>query len=286
MLMEEKKYALEVYNALNGSSYDDPNEVESVSLERGVSLTIRNDASFIVDANFTIYEHQSTYNPNMPLRSLFYFTAHLKTMIENRDLFSKNKIMIPTPHFAVFYNGQEDKPNREVLRLSASFEKPADQPELELVCTVYNINPNKDVELLNKCSVLCQYTLFVEKVREHIGKKEELPIRKAIDYCIENHILEDFLREHRAEVERAMAIDMSFERREELFRKEEHELGRAEGYAEGHEKGHAEGHAEGRIKDIKNIMKSMNLTEDQAMQALDIAEGERAKYLELLNKSN
>ena len=93
----------------------------------------------------------------------------------------------------------------------------------------------------------------------------EHPIRKAIDFCIEKHILEDFLREHRAEVERAMAIDMSYERREELFRKEEREFAHAE--------------------DIINLMKNMNLTADQAMQALGIAEEERAKYIELLNKS-
>ena len=73
MLMEEKMRALELYNAMGGTNYTDPNELIIVKLEKGVSLTIRNDASFIVDFNFQFFEHQSTYNPNMPLRSMLYF---------------------------------------------------------------------------------------------------------------------------------------------------------------------------------------------------------------------
>ena len=77
MLMEDKANALEVYNALNGSAFTDPEVVEIVQLEKGVSLSIRNDASYIIDMNFCLYEHQSTYNRNMPLRSMIYFVNAL-----------------------------------------------------------------------------------------------------------------------------------------------------------------------------------------------------------------
>ncbi len=231
MLLEDKANALQVYNALNGSSYDDPEQVEIVGLQSGVSLSIRNDAAFIVDMNLSIYEHQSTYNPNMPLRSLIYFASYLQKMIKNRDIYSPRTVRIPTPtpHFAVFYNGLADMPDREVIRLSASYEKPTDQPELELKCTVYNINPDKDREFLDKCSIIDEYTQFVEAVRGYEGEDPEDSVARAIDYCIANNILVDFLKKNRAEVLKVMTIDMTFERREELFRKEEREIGHTEG---------------------------------------------------------
>ncbi len=232
MLMEDKAYALQVYNALNGSSYDDPEELVTVRLEGGISLSVRNDAAFIVDASINIYEHQSNYNPNMALRFLIYYTTTLQSLLKKRDLFSSHTIPIPTPHFAVFYNGVSDRPAIETIRLSSSYEKPTDEPELELICTVYNINPDKGNDLLNKCDVLNEYTQFVETVRSFEAEGSDKPIEKAIEYCIEHHILEKFLKERGAEVLKAMTIDMTFERREELIRAEEREYGREEGREE------------------------------------------------------
>ena len=309
MLMENKEYALQVYNALNDSSYDDPEQVEVCNLESGISLSIRNDAAFIVDTEINIYEHQSSVNPNMPLRALIYFTAIIQGIISRKDLLSSRLIRIPTPHFAVLYNGKEDRPVKEIFKLSSAYSKPAENPELELVCTVYNINPDKDKELLQKCAVLDGYTSFVELVRKNENDGLDNPIERAIDYCIQNHILEDFFRDRRAEVLRSMAIDMTFERRVELIREEEKEYGRAEGRkegraegrkegrAEGRKEGRAEGRAEGReegvragteqthVEDIRNLMKNMNWTAEQAMTALGIAESERASYLEKIGNS-
>ena len=117
MLMEDKANALDVYNALNGSDYVDPEEVEIVQLEKGVSLSIRNDASFIIDMNISFYEHQSTHNPNMPLRFAIYFMNAIEDWIKQKkkDLFSPNQIRIPTPYFVVFYNGAEKRPEYEEM---------------------------------------------------------------------------------------------------------------------------------------------------------------------------
>jgi hypothetical protein len=235
MLMEDKANALEVYNALNGSAYDDPEQVEIVTLQNAISLSIRNDAAFIVDTDINIYEHQSSFNPNMPLRALKYYATILDEMIENRDLFASHLIKIPTPHFVVFYNGVCNRPIIETMKLSDSFEKPADNPEVELICTVHNINPDKDKELLAKSAVLDGYTTFVESVRKFKNDGSKYPIEDAIEYCISNHILEKFLKERRSEVEKNMTIDMTFERREVLIRKEEREEGRKEGRKEGRE---------------------------------------------------
>lgn len=105
MLMEYPEHALSVYNALNGSDYRDPSEVRRFKLEHSIQLSIRNDASFIIDSYLSLYEHQSSPNPNMPLRFLLYVTDLFKEIMKNRDLFSKRLQKIPTPSFVVFYNG-------------------------------------------------------------------------------------------------------------------------------------------------------------------------------------
>ncbi len=233
MLMENKSYALQVYNALNGSSYDDPEAIEIVKLESDIYISVRNDASFIVDADISFYEHQSSYNPNMSVRFLIYYTSTLQNLLKNRDLYSAHRILIPVPHFAVFYNGVSDRPAIETIKLSSSYEKPTDEPELELTCTIYNINPDKGKELLDRCAVLDEYTRFVETVRRFKTEGIDEPIKNAIKHCIKHHILESFLRERGAEVIKNMGIDMSFERREGLIREEERNLGREEGREEG-----------------------------------------------------
>ena len=258
MLMEDKANALEVYNALNGSAFTDPEVVEIVQLEKGVSLSIRNDASYIIDMNFCLYEHQSTYNRNMPLRSMIYFVNALDDWLKENghDLFGRKRIMIPTPHFVVFYNGVEKRPEYEEMRLSQSFYHQMEEPEIELVCKAYNINLQNNQELKRKSTVLAGYTYFVEKVRENQKKNMSLAeaIDAAIEDCIQNHILEDFFRSRKDEVRKMTHLDYTWEKREKLIRKEEYEDGRAAG--------RAEGRAEGRVKLISLIIKKVQRGKD------------------------
>ena len=258
MLMEDKANALEVYNALNGSAFTDPEVVEIVQLENGVSLSIRNDASYIIDMNFCLYEHQSTYNRNMPLRSMIYFVNALDDWLKENghDLFGRKRIMIPTPHFVVFYNGVEKRQEYEEMRLSQSFYHQMEEPEIELVCKAYNINPQNNQELKRKSTVLAGYTYFVEKVRENQKKNMSLAeaIDAAIEDCIQNHILEDFFRSRKDEVRKMTHLDYTWEKREKLIRKEEYEDGRAAG--------RAEGRAEGRVKLISLIIKKVQRGKD------------------------
>jgi hypothetical protein len=233
MLMEDKKNALQVYNAVNGSDYDDPELVEICTLDRGISLTIRNDAAFVVDANLSVYEHQSTVCPNMPLRSLIYVTEILKTMTRGDNIFSKRLLKIPTPKFAVFYNGTQEEPEQYEMKLSDAYEHPTDKPELELICRVYNINKGKNRELLEKCPILKEYMVFVEYVRQYnkeTGYEDlEKAINEAINRCVEEGVLKDFLIRRRAEVVKMTQLDYTFERQIMLEKKYSREEGRQDG---------------------------------------------------------
>ena len=229
MLMEDKRYALEVYNALNGSDYTDPEAVEMVRLEKGVSLSVRNDAAFIIDMNINFYEHQSTYSPNIPLRGLVYYVNTMEKWIKEsgKDLFSRRMIRIPTPHFVVFYNGTEKRPEYEEMKLSQAFCHETEEPEIEVKCRVYNINPSHNEELKKHSSVLEGYTYFVEKVREYRSREEtrEDAVERAINDCIKHQVLKEFFESRKDEVRKVTHLDFTWERREELIRKEEREEG-------------------------------------------------------------
>jgi len=265
MLMEYQEYAMDVYKALGGKSESDPSAIEIKTLEKGISLSIRNDAAFIIDTDLHMYEHQSTYNPNMPLRSLLYLAEIIKPMIIGNDLYGKKMIRIPKPKFVVFYNGEKNRPEKEVQKLSDAYSHAGDDTDsIELTCTVYNINPNNNDKLKKESFVLRGYIQFVEKVREYLKSGEtdnEKVVEKAIDYCINNHILEEFFRKRKTEVIKVMAIDMTFEAREKIFRKEEYEEGLAEGKAEGK----AEGLVEGSINTL------ISLVEDKAIDIVTAA---------------
>ena len=259
-------HALDVYNAMNDSAYTDPSVITIMRLENGISLSVRNDASFFISNYLNLYEHQSTYSPNAPLRFLIYLTNLLKTTIRKRDLYGRKRVQIATPHFAVFYNGTEKRPEKEVLKLSDAFINQTDTPEIELTVTVYNINPNNNTQLLEKSEVLRSYMIFVNRVRENLEHQKkiaqnapeydeaayeeelEVAINEAIDYCVKHHIMEEFFRENRNEVTKSMVLDYTWERREELIRAEEYEDGKREGLeigrAEGEKRGRAEGERE------------------------------------------
>lgn len=252
MLLENPENALEVYNALNGSDYKNPGLVEMNRLEVGLVLTVRNDASFMIDNYINIYEHQSTFNPNMPLRSLIYFLEIVKKYFKYKDLFSRRLIKLPTPHFVVFFNGEENRPEKEELRLSDAFLHPTDTPELELKCTVYNVNKGNNATFLSKCRVLREYMIFVDKIREKlkIGQSIDEAIDQAINECIGENVLKDFLVERGNEVRQVAALDYTWEAREGMIRKEEYEEGYKAGEIEGEKRGEKRGRKDSKIEGI------------------------------------
>ena len=234
MLMREKKYALEVYNALNLSHYTDPEEIQICILENGIQLSIRNDASFILDHYMSLYEHQASYNPNMPLRGLIYYSNLIEKLVKKKNLYGRNLIKIPTPTFVVFYNGMDKRPEIEQMRLSDAFEQPVEDPQLELKCMVYNINPGYNQELLNNCRVLREYQIVIETIKQKYRQMDNLEeaIESAIDECIRKDVLAEFLKEHREAVMKVTTLDYTWERLLEFEHEEAKEEGRLEGRLE------------------------------------------------------
>ena len=123
MIFREKKELLSLYNAVNGTSYTNAEDLEIVTLENAIYMNMKNDLAFIMDSYLNLYEHQSTYSPNMPLRDLFYIAKELQGQIDHRDLYRNTLIKIPTPRFLVFYNGSEEQAEKKYLRLSECFSK-------------------------------------------------------------------------------------------------------------------------------------------------------------------
>lgn len=200
MLFREKENLLSLYNALNGTAYTDVDSLEITTLENAVYMNYKNDVSFVFDFELLLYEHQSTLNPNMPLRDLFYVTRVLQNRIRNANLYSTSLIRIPTPRFVVFYNGTDFQPEQQILYLSEAFEKKQENLSLELSVSVYNINLGHNQELLEACHLLYEYAQYVEQVRV-FAKQMPFPkaVEKAVNHCIRTGILSDFLSRNRAE---------------------------------------------------------------------------------------
>ena len=223
MLFKEKDRLLELYNALNGTSYTQAEALEINTLENAIFIKMKNDVSFIIESRMCLYEHQSSYNPNMPLRGIFYFADLYKKLVKNIDLSNRKHIKIPTPHYIVFYNGTEKTEEVFYQKLSEAF---ADEGEgcMELIVKVININYGKNRELMKRCRTLSDYAQFVATVRENVEKTDvENAVKLAVEECIEKDILKAFLIEQKSEV-----IAMSlYEYNEEYIRKTFFEEGEA-----------------------------------------------------------
>ena len=141
--------------------------LEIVTLENAIYMGMKNDLAFIMDTNLYLYEHQSTYNPNMPLRDLFYICSEYQKLVDKKSLYSSTLQKIPAPNFIEFYNGSTAIADCTELRLSSAFEHLSGEPKLELIVTVLNVNEGHNAELMQHCSTLNEYAQYVARVRHY-----------------------------------------------------------------------------------------------------------------------
>lgn len=257
LFTRKKKYALSLYNAVNHTHYT--NEEDLKLLEDVLFIGMKNDASFLFDGALNLYEHQSTFTWNMPLRGLFYFADLYRKLVDLSDLYRKKLIKIPTPKYVVFYNGPtaDMDTDRMELKLSDAFITPDEACGFEWTATVLNINKGYNEELLERCSILREYVLFVDMVRRNLKKMDmQDAMISAIRECIDKEILVEFLMEHEKEMASMEWVIPTYEEILEIQRKEEladareeaMRLGREEGERLGREEGQRLGRAEGRAE--------------------------------------
>ena len=200
MVFREKKELLGLYNAVNGTSYTDPEALTVVTLENAIYMNMKNDLAVVMDFYMDLYEHQSTYNPNIPLRNLHYVARELRSWSNGRTIYGRQLVKIPTPRFFVFYNGRDMQPERQVLKLSDAFINPEEDPALELKVVMLNINLGRNKELMEQCHTLLEYAQFVDRLRtceKSMGREEA--VKHTVDACIREGILRDFLLKYREE---------------------------------------------------------------------------------------
>lgn len=236
LLFKDRKKLLSLYNALNHSNYTNEWELEVVTLENAIYMAMKNDLAFLLDSRLHLYEHQSTPNPNMPLRDLFYVSRQYEKMVTKSTLYSSRAIKIPAPHFIVFYNGVTKQPERHILKLSDLYQVRESEPKLELEVLMLNINEGNNEELKNNCQILKEYMLYVNKIRSYM-EKEKMSLQDAVEIavneCIKEGILEDFLRENRAEVVSMSILEFDAEREWRLIREAEYQYGVEDGIEQG-----------------------------------------------------
>jgi len=281
----DKGALLDLYNALNHSNYSDPDELIVNTLDTAIYMGMHNDLSFILDTHLNIYEHQSSRCPNIPLRCLFYVGKLYAQLIDEDQLYNEKRIKIPTPHFVVFYNGVDELPEEMTYKLSEMYEQKTDNPELELTIKVLNINHGMNQSLMRGCKMLNDYSIYVSKEREfyeEYGSHEKAVIR-AIDYCIENDILRDFLLKERKAVYMYSLSEYNQTAHLKAVRQESFEDGKEQGIAIGEERGIAIGRDDGirifiedKLEDhvpeetiIHKLMTKYELTKEEAMEYIE-----------------
>ena len=230
---KDKEALLQLYNALNETDYQDASQLEVVTIESAVYVVMKNDLAFVIAGTLNLYEHQSTYNLNMPVRFLIYIAEEYQKAVEQAEesLYGTKRISLPTPQCIVFYNGKQEAPEEQVLRLSDAFENKEKEFDVELKVRMLNINYGHNRELMEKCRVLEEYAEFVGLARSYIadGQKTQDALNAAIGYCIDHGILSGFLRKYRAEVLGMLLEEFDVDKYERSLKNEGIEIGIQQG---------------------------------------------------------
>ncbi len=206
-----KENFLLLYNALHGTNLSDTTKLENIELEQVIYTGLKNDISFLVDNKLIVLvEHQSTINENMPLRFLEYVARLYEKTQDPKNRYLRKMIKIPRPEFFVFYNGEEDYPVEKTLKLSEAFCDNEKEIALELTVRVYNINKNKNNPILEKCTKLNEYSIFIEETRRLHKIDPEHGFETAIKECISKGILKEYLERKTMEVRNMLVAEYDY----------------------------------------------------------------------------
>ena len=261
---------LALYNALHGTDYQSTAILKNTRLKQVLYMSFANDVSYLVDNKIIVLaEHQSTINPNMPIRCLEYIARLYEQFYKSKEKYSRKQLAIPTPEFYVFYNGKEPYRGDSLLKLSDSFTQKHDEYALELSVKVVNINYDKASEILKRCKLLEQYSLFVDAVRRNIAVDKEHGFEKAIKECIQNDILREYLQRKSKEVLNMLIGEYDYDTDIAVQREESFDMGLAEGEA----RGRSEGSRQAKLETAKNLLQ-FGLSREKIAQATGLTQEE------------
>lgn len=264
-VFQKKEDLLDLYNAINHTAYTNSDDLEITTLEDAIYLSMKNDLSFVISATLNLYEQQSTFCPNMPIRGLMYFSRLYEAYIKekNLDIYGRTLIKLPLPQYIIFYNGREKQPDELVLKLSDAFEGDGIlESALECRARMMNINLEHNQKLMQNCKRLYDYSYFIAEINRNLDSGLILvhAIRKAIDTCIEQDILKDILLKSKSEVYHMLLTEYDEKKHMKHIYKE--------GYEEGQLKAYERINllydmllAEGRNEDMKKAMKNSEYLE-------------------------
>ena len=278
IIFKEKKELLSLYNALAGTAYEKEDELTITTDEEVIYIHMKNDISFILDEYLNLYEHQSTVNPNMPMRGLLYMVDLYKPLVMGNALYSKKIVKIPNPKYIVFYNGVEEKADRWELRLSDAFVHKESGGDIEVVAHMLNINYGHNKELMEKCEKLREYAILIATIRKYQEQRMDLEkaVSFALDECLEKGILTEILRKERAVIMNSILTEFDEESYASMLRDE--------GFEDGREIGKKEGKIEGKIEGIVRMCISFGISKTEAVkkikEELNISQEEAESYVE------
>jgi len=179
LVFKERKELLSLYNAINDTAYTDESALEIVTLENAIYMNMKNDLAFLVDCKMNLYEHQSSVNPNMPLRDLFYVAKEYQNMVDGARLYA---------------------------------------PALELRVIQLNISAGHNKMLMEKCPVLREYSQYIERVRKYLPEMDlDEAVERAVQECVKEGILAEFLSRNRAEAVSVCIFEYDEERERAIY---------------------------------------------------------------------
>ncbi len=267
-------------------------------------MGMKNDLSILVSETVSLYksvelyEQQSSYNPNMPVREFMYAGKLYDKFIHSAKLnqYGKTLLPLPIPKLVVFYNGENDTKDEIILRLSDAFkeeirqnlrnryyekkEQPSDvqlsaeveknfqeaSPDIEVTVRMININYGHNKNILNACKPLEEYAWFVAQIRKNIAasgdnspNKAETAIDRAIREMPDDFEIKNFLISNRTEVKDMCLTEYNETETLELFRQE----------------GRQEGQQETMLLNIRKLMNNTGWSADKIMDMLEIPQNQR-----------
>ena len=265
-----KQHFLSLYNALHGTNLQvETTSLERVNLEQVLYKSYYNDIAVLVDGQFILMiEHQSTINPNMPLRLLEYVARIYGNIVDSKAKFSRHLVPLAKPEFYVFYTGNQKLPPESYLYLSDAFPNQTQSADLTLelkvkVCTIKSESPSP---VVHSCTDLEQYVQFLELVEEARAAGHKHPLKWAIQEAVRRNILRDYLERKGGEVLSILMTEYDYATDMAVLKEEAYEdglfVGREEGISIGLERGLERGAYQNKLATAKTMI-SIGLPEEQ-----------------------